>query len=346
MCVVYVCHVLCCKCCICAKYQTAVRFVIQDTCACFAGGSKSPVHENVAANRIARNKRKKTEGDIDFMTATARPNAQPDLCPRLTAKERHGNQTLQQHMSLMHSMHEKSEQAEEKRYAEGQQAAYEALIYQQQMRQFQIASQARMQQINHIQNQNDCIMRHWERTALADTPMPELKSIDLPQVPVPKPPKDPSIKRAEAAAALKAEAEAAATEAAAAAKAKAEAAATEAAHKAEAEAAKKTRAEASVPHSTLAAHTAPASVATPAATRFAPSLMSAHFPDHMELGAGHSLGPVHIPSTLATPGMTGDKGLQPCGGCGEPVGNVHSCPICNRSMHVFCGTGIGEEGFG
>lgn len=205
-----------------------------------AGGSKSPVHENVAANRIARNKRKKTELDTDFMTATARPNAQPDLCPRLTAKERHGNQTLQQHMSLMHSMHEKSEQAEEKRYAEGQQAAYEALIYQQQMREFQIASQARMQQINHIQNQNDCIMRHWERTALADTSMPELKSIDLPQVPVPKPPKDPSIKRAEAAAALKAEAEAAATEAAAAAtakaeaaaaKAKAEAAATEAAHR-------------------------------------------------------------------------------------------------------------------
>ncbi|KAL0022450.1 hypothetical protein WJX79_001734 [Trebouxia sp. C0005] len=47
------------------------------------GGSKSPVHENVAANRMARNKQKKTEGATDFMTATARPNAQPDLCPRL-----------------------------------------------------------------------------------------------------------------------------------------------------------------------------------------------------------------------------------------------------------------------
>ena len=74
------------------------------------------------------------------------------------------------------------------------------------MREYQVASQARMQQMNHIQTQNDYIMRHWERTALANTPMPELKSIDLPQVP--KPPKDPSTKRAEVAAALKAVAEA------------------------------------------------------------------------------------------------------------------------------------------
>ncbi|DBA70534.1 TPA: hypothetical protein ACH3X2_011934 [Trebouxia sp. C0005] len=97
--------------------------------------------------------------------------------------------------------------AEEKGFAQGQ-AAYEALIYQQQMPEYQIASQARMQQMNHIQTRNEYSMRHWERTALADTPMPELKSIDLPQVLVPKPPNNPSIQRAEAAAALKAEAEA------------------------------------------------------------------------------------------------------------------------------------------
>ena len=222
------------------------------------------MHENVAANRVACNKRKKTEGDTDFMAATARPNAQPDLCPRLTAKERHGNQTLQQHMSSMESMHDKSEQAEEKRYAEGQQAAYEALIYQQQMREYQIASQVRMQQINHIQTQNGYIMRHWERTAAAGTPVPEQKSIDLPPVPVPKPPRDPSIRRAEAAAARKAEAEAAVTEEAAEAKAKAEAAAIEAAQQQQVRVAGRS---ANVPHSTLAAHRAPTSVATPAATR-------------------------------------------------------------------------------
>ncbi|KAF1773592.1 Zinc finger, RING/FYVE/PHD-type [Phytophthora cactorum] len=37
---------------------------------------------------------------------------------------------------------------------------------------------------------------------------------------------------------------------------------------------------------------------------------------------------------------------SPCGGCGEDVGNVHQCPDCNRSMHTFCGTPVGAEGFG
>lgn len=32
--------------------------------------------------------------------------------------------------------------------------------------------------------------------------------------------------------------------------------------------------------------------------------------------------------------------------CGEETGSVHSCPSCRRNMHAFCGTGIGEEGYG
>ena len=38
--------------------------------------------------------------------------------------------------------------------------------------------------------------------------------------------------------------------------------------------------------------------------------------------------------------------LSPCGGCGRPVQAVHKCDRCLRSMHPFCGTPIGEEGYG
>jgi hypothetical protein len=37
--------------------------------------------------------------------------------------------------------------------------------------------------------------------------------------------------------------------------------------------------------------------------------------------------------------------LQPCGKCGEPTGSVHRC-VCGKHMHVFCGRGIGEQGYG
>jgi hypothetical protein len=36
----------------------------------------------------------------------------------------------------------------------------------------------------------------------------------------------------------------------------------------------------------------------------------------------------------------------PCGGCGEDVGPVHSCPECSANMHPWCGTPQGREGFG
>ena len=38
--------------------------------------------------------------------------------------------------------------------------------------------------------------------------------------------------------------------------------------------------------------------------------------------------------------------LKPCGGCGELVSGVHRCSTCNAKMHVFCGTRVGEEGYG
>jgi len=38
--------------------------------------------------------------------------------------------------------------------------------------------------------------------------------------------------------------------------------------------------------------------------------------------------------------------LGKCGECGQDVGSVHKCPVCNKNMHGFCGVGIGEEGFG
>ncbi|KAF1787524.1 Zinc finger, RING/FYVE/PHD-type [Phytophthora cactorum] len=58
---------------------------------------------------------------------------------------------------------------------------------------------------------------------------------------------------------------------------------------------------------------------------------------------------VHInEKTKESPASTPneDDECLPCGGCGEDVGNVHQCSDCNRSMHPFCGTPVGAEGFG
>ena len=35
-----------------------------------------------------------------------------------------------------------------------------------------------------------------------------------------------------------------------------------------------------------------------------------------------------------------------CPVCNNPVCEAHSCSVCNRNVHVICGTSDGEEGFG
>ena len=35
-----------------------------------------------------------------------------------------------------------------------------------------------------------------------------------------------------------------------------------------------------------------------------------------------------------------------CVVCKKDVGKVHQCNICKHYVHVFCGVGLGEEGFG
>jgi hypothetical protein len=41
-----------------------------------------------------------------------------------------------------------------------------------------------------------------------------------------------------------------------------------------------------------------------------------------------------------------EGGPNRCKGCGEEVGGVHACDRCGAAMHIFCGTPIGEEGYG
>jgi hypothetical protein len=41
-----------------------------------------------------------------------------------------------------------------------------------------------------------------------------------------------------------------------------------------------------------------------------------------------------------------EGGIDRCKGCGEEVGGVHACDRCGAFMHIFCGTPIGEEGYG
>jgi hypothetical protein len=38
--------------------------------------------------------------------------------------------------------------------------------------------------------------------------------------------------------------------------------------------------------------------------------------------------------------------LAPCAECGLDTGGIHKCPGCNSNMHGFCGTGVGDEGYG
>ena len=35
-----------------------------------------------------------------------------------------------------------------------------------------------------------------------------------------------------------------------------------------------------------------------------------------------------------------------CPVCKESVGSAHKCPYCSKNIHVFCGRGIGNEGYG
>jgi hypothetical protein len=41
-----------------------------------------------------------------------------------------------------------------------------------------------------------------------------------------------------------------------------------------------------------------------------------------------------------------DMTTAPCAHCGAQVGSVHKCSGCKKNMHGFCGTGVGEEGYG
>ena len=38
--------------------------------------------------------------------------------------------------------------------------------------------------------------------------------------------------------------------------------------------------------------------------------------------------------------------LAPCADCGGDTGGIHKCPGCNSNMDSFCGTGVGEQGYG
>ena len=38
--------------------------------------------------------------------------------------------------------------------------------------------------------------------------------------------------------------------------------------------------------------------------------------------------------------------VSPCGGCRKDAASVHQCPLCKVNMHPFCGTPVGQEGFG
>jgi hypothetical protein len=52
------------------------------------------------------------------------------------------------------------------------------------------------------------------------------------------------------------------------------------------------------------------------------------------------------PPQPARPVQPERAGTSRCKGCGEEVEGSHFCDLCGAPMHVFCGVGVGEEGFG
>ena len=69
---------------------------------------------------VARTKRARLvqKQSINSQPPSDSKQAQPDLVPRMTTKERHGQQVLRESMQEMTAMNDRSEQAADRRFTE------------------------------------------------------------------------------------------------------------------------------------------------------------------------------------------------------------------------------------
>ena len=187
-------------------------------CSVFAEPKSSPDNAHVAANCAARDKRKRQCGG-DNDDSPPGEQTQPALAPRMTNREKHGSQFLRDTMQQMVSLNETSEHAAAQRAQEREQQQYERMVYKGKMQQYALLCQQQAQRNSAITAQNGQLLEIWKVTK-GDPP--KLQGLDTSTVPLPTPPKDPAVRRAEAAAARKAEVEAEAALKAAAEKAEAD----------------------------------------------------------------------------------------------------------------------------
>lgn len=159
--------------------------------------------KSAAKNKRVRMASKQNIDAIDSLPPSDSKQAQPDLVPRMTSKERHGHQILRDNMQEMAAISEASERATDVRFEASQAFQYDSLIYKQKQ---VLYSQEQIQKNRDITTYNTQKVAIWEKTV---GPPPELREPDYQPVPMPTPPQDPATKRANAQAAAQAAARAA-----------------------------------------------------------------------------------------------------------------------------------------
>ena len=155
---------------------------------------------NVAKNKNARK--------VHVQSRTAQETskqAQPDLMPRMTSRERHGNQILRDSMKEMATMSQASEHAADRRFEATQQMQYECMLFKQKQMMYAMQCTQQAQRNASINTHNAQLLEIWHK--IGGT-APNLLLLDVEPVAAPPPPVNPATRRAVEQAALK-EAEAA-----------------------------------------------------------------------------------------------------------------------------------------
>lgn len=154
--------------------------------------------ESAARNKRARMASMQQIDAIDTLPPSDSKQAQPDLVPRMTSRERHGHQILRNHMQQMAAISEASERATNVRFEASLTFQYDCLIYKHKQMLYRVRCQEQIQKNSDITTDNIHKLAIWEKTGGFP---PELREPEYQPVPMPTPPQDPATKRAGAHAA-------------------------------------------------------------------------------------------------------------------------------------------------
>lgn len=157
--------------------------------------------ESAAKNKRVRMASKQQIDAIDSLPPNDSKQAQPDLVPRMTSKERHGQQILRDHVQQLAAISEASELATDVRLEASLAFQYDSLIYKHKRVLYSVRCQEQIQRNRDITTCNTHKLAIWEKTGGSP---PQLREPEYQPVPMPTPPQDPATKRTAAQAAARA----------------------------------------------------------------------------------------------------------------------------------------------